>query len=180
VTEIGIGYRLRARADGPVAERAVIASPRSRNAPMKIEDLLSAHAVAIDVRASDKAGLLGDLAGRIAASVHIAADVLAAEIIRRDELGSTGIGGGVSIPHARFREVRKPYGFLVRLRQPIPFQAIDGKPVDIVFLLALPAADQLEQLNALAAVARKLRDPGTVRRLREAPTAAALYQAITV
>jgi PTS system nitrogen regulatory IIA component len=146
---------------------------------MNIADLLSADAVAVDVRAGDKAALLKDLAGRAAASLHIAADALTAEILRRDELGSTGIGGGVSIPHARFREVKKPFGYLVRLRQPIAFQAIDGKPVDIVFLLALPAADQLEQLNALAAVARRLRDRDVLRRLREAPTAAALYRVIT-
>ena len=57
------------------------------------------------------------------------------------------LAAGVSIPHARFREVKKPFGLLVRLKQPIEFDAIDGQPVDIVFLLVLPAASQLDQLN---------------------------------
>ena len=93
------------------------------------------------------------------------------EIEKRDELGSTGIGGGVSLPHARFREVTKPYGLFARLRQPIEFQAIDGEPVDLVFLLLLPASSQLDQLDALAAVARKLRDPEVLARLRSAKSA---------
>jgi PTS system nitrogen regulatory IIA component len=146
---------------------------------MKVADLLSPADVAIDVRASDKPALLRDLAARAAASLDISANALAAELLKRDELGSTGIGGGVCIPHARFRGVKRPFGFLVRLKQPIEFQAVDGKPVDIVFLLALPASDQLEQLNALAGVARKLRDPDVLSRLREAASATALYQAIT-
>jgi PTS system nitrogen regulatory IIA component len=58
----------------------------------------------------------------------------------RDELGSTGIGNGVSIPHARLHQLKRLFGLLVRLKQPIAFQAIDGQPVDIVFMLLLPAA----------------------------------------
>jgi nitrogen PTS system EIIA component len=147
-------------------------------AAMKVAELLSPADVAIDVRAADKPGLLRELAGRAAGTLGISADALSAEVLKRDELGSTGIGGGVCIPHARLREVPRPHGVLVRLRHPIEFESIDGKPVDIVFLLALPASQQLAQLNALAAVARKLRDPEVLRKLREAPSAAALYLAI--
>jgi PTS system nitrogen regulatory IIA component len=77
------------------------------------------------------------------------------------------------------REVKKPFGLLARLKEPIDFEAVDGRPVDIVFLLLLPAASQLEQLNALAAVARKLRDPEVLRLLRAAPNAPALHAAVT-
>jgi PTS system nitrogen regulatory IIA component len=105
--------------------------------------------------------------------------VIAQEIERREELGSTGIGGGVSMPHARFREINKPFGLLARLKQPVNFEAIDGQPVDLVFLLLLPAASQLDQLNTLAAVARKLRDPKVLRDLRQATTASELYKAVT-
>jgi CPA1 family monovalent cation:H+ antiporter len=146
---------------------------------MKVADLLSAADVAIDVRAVSKPGLLRELAGRAAAALRISPDTLITEVLKRDELGSTGIGGGVCIPHARLREVHRPFGVLVRLKQPIDFQAIDGKPVNIVFLLALPASQQLAQLNALASVARKLRDPEVIRKLRDARSAAALYQVIT-
>jgi nitrogen PTS system EIIA component len=146
---------------------------------MKIKDFLSASNVAIDVRAGDKASLLQELAARAASALGLSVKAVANEIEKRDELGSTGIGDGVSIPHARFREVSKPFGLLVRLKQPIEFDAIDGQPVDIVFLLVLPAASQLDQLNCLAAVARKLRDREVLRKLREAVDAAALYNVAT-
>ena len=146
---------------------------------MNIKQFLSPSDVAIDHRASDKAGLLKDLAARAASALKLPVEAVATEIEKRDELGSTGIGAGVSIPHARFREVKKPFGFLVRLKQPIEFDAIDGQPVDIVFLLMLPAASQLDQLNALAAVARKLRDREVLRRLRTAKSATELYGVVT-
>jgi PTS system nitrogen regulatory IIA component len=71
------------------------------------------------------------------------------------------------------------FGFLARLRQPIDFESIDGQPVDLVFLLLLPASSQLDQLNALAAVARKLRDSQLLQELRAATTAAELFEVIT-
>jgi PTS system nitrogen regulatory IIA component len=146
---------------------------------MQISNFLAESDTAIDVRASDKSGLLRALSTRAAAALNLSPEAVASEIEKRDELGSTGIGGGVSIPHARFREVTKPFGLLVRLRQPIEFQAIDGEPVDLVFLLLLPASSQLDQLNALAAVARRLRDPEILKRLRTSQSATELYRAIT-
>src|SRR5262245_8235202 len=153
--------------------------PRSRTLEghtMKIKEFLAEADVVIDQRAVDKFGLLQDLAGRAAAALKLPPDRVALEIAKRDELGSTGIGGGVSLPHARFREVKRPFGLLVRLKQPINFDAIDAEPVDIVFLLILPALSQLDQLNALAAAARKLRDREVLRRLRSAKSATELYQ----
>lgn len=74
--------------------------------------------------------------------------------------------------------MKKAHAVLVRLRQPIEFNAVDGQPVDIVFLLALPAASQLDQLNALAAVARKLRDPEVLKAARRATSSIELYRAV--
>jgi nitrogen PTS system EIIA component len=96
----------------------------------------------------------------------------------RDELGSTGIGNGVSIPHARLHQLKTPFGLLVRLKQPIAYQAIDDQPVDIVFMLLLPAAPPSDQLNVLAAVTRKLRDQAVLPRARSANGATELYQAL--
>jgi PTS system nitrogen regulatory IIA component len=146
--------------------------------PLTIKDFLSASDVAIDFYATDKPSLLKQLAKRAAEALHLSAETVASEIEKRDELGSTGIGGGVSIPHARLREIMRPFGSLVRLTQPIEFNAVDGQRVDIVFLLLLPAASQLDQLNALAAVARKLRDREVVQRLRAATSAEELYRAV--
>ena len=85
----------------------------------------------------------------------------------------------MSVPHARLREVQRPYGLLARLKQPVDYQAIDGQPVDLVFMLLLPASAQLDQLNALATVARKLRDQTVLRRARIAGNASELYRALT-
>jgi PTS system nitrogen regulatory IIA component len=146
---------------------------------MKIRDFLSAADVAIDVRAADKATLLKELAGRAAAAVNLPADMVAAEIEKRDDLGSTGIGRGVAIPHARLREIKKPLALLARLKSAIEFDAVDGQPVDLVFLLILPAASQLDQLNALSAVARKLRDRDVLGKMRSATSSTELYRAVT-
>jgi PTS system nitrogen regulatory IIA component len=144
---------------------------------MDIKEILSPHSVAVDVPCSDKASLLKALAARATAHLDLPAEAVALEIEKRDELGSTGIGGGIAIPHARFREISRAHGFLVRLKQPVEFDAIDGRGVDLVFLLLLPASLQLDALNALAAVARKLRDPDTSRCMRAASNAFELYRA---
>ena len=69
--------------------------------------------------------------------------------------------------------------WLARLKNPIEFDAVDGQPVDLVFLLLLPAASQLDQLNALAAVARRLRDAAVLRKMRSATSSTELYRAVT-
>jgi nitrogen PTS system EIIA component len=145
---------------------------------MVIRDFLSPSDALIAVRAPDKRRLLQDLAGRAAVALDLPADRIGSELLRREELGSTGTGGGIAIPHARMSEIKKPFGMLVRLKQPIAFDAIDDQPVEIVFLLLLPTVSAGEQLTALAVVARKLRDTATVRRLRGAGDAAELYRAM--
>lgn len=145
---------------------------------MEIRSFLGQADVAIDFRAGDKASLLKALAARAGAALQLPVDAVADALAQRDELGSTGIGNGVCMPHARFREIRKPHGMLVRLKHPIDYDAIDGEPVDLAFLLLLPASSQLDQLNALAAVARRLRDAEVLRRLRVAASEAAFYEAI--
>ena len=146
---------------------------------MKISDFLAPTNVQIDVRAPDKAKLLHDLARQAAASVGLAANAIDTALSQREALGSTGLGGGVAIPHARFAELKQPFGMLMRLRKAIPFEAIDGQPVHIVFLLLLPAEKAGEQLNALATVARKLRDREQLTLLEQAGDASALYAVMT-
>jgi PTS system nitrogen regulatory IIA component len=149
----------------------------TRPPAMEIRDLLSPDDAMNNLRAPDKTHLLQDLAARTAAALNLDANLVAIELLKREALGSTGTGEGVAIPHARIPDLKKPFGTLVRLRHAIDFEAIDGKPVDIVFLLLLPQS-QGDPLNALASVARKLRDPETLRRLRNAADNAELYEAI--
>src|SRR5215475_4084716 len=147
---------------------------------MDIKEFLLPADVLIKVHAPDKTRLLQELAARTASALNLSADRIASELLKREHLGSTGTGGGVAIPHARIPDLKKPFGTLVRLKHAIDFEAIDGKPVDIVFLLLLPAPSQGDSLNALASVARRLRDPEAVQRLRRATDDAELYSAMLI
>jgi nitrogen PTS system EIIA component len=145
---------------------------------MKISDLLSPKDVLVDVRTSNKRQLLQEFAARAADSLGLRVDQVAPYLIKREELGSTGIGRGVAIPHARLPDLQRPYGLLAKLRHPIEFEAIDAQAVDIVFVLLLPAKVESGQLEALALGARVLRPPENLVRLRNAKTASELYAAI--
>ena len=145
---------------------------------MKISDLLSQADVMFDVRATNKRLLLQELAAKAAASLGLNLEQIAPYLLKREDLGSTGIGRGVAIPHARLPDLPRPFGIFAKLKQPIDFDAIDGQPVDIVFALLLPAAADSGQLGPLALVARTLRPPENLVRLRNAKNASELYSAI--
>jgi PTS system nitrogen regulatory IIA component len=145
---------------------------------MDIKHFLSEGDALVDVRAPDKTRLLKDLCARAAKARKLDAESIASEILKREDLGSTGVGGGIALPHARIADLAAPFGLIARLRKPIDFHAIDGQPVDIVFLLLLPQAAAGEQLNALAAVARRLRDQKVVQALRAAPDSSILYRTL--
>jgi nitrogen PTS system EIIA component len=145
---------------------------------MEINEFLSPTNTLIKAHGADKTRLLQELAARAAAALNLDGKLISMELLKRENLGSTGTGGGVAVPHARIPDLKKPFGTLVRLKHAIDFDAIDGKPVDIVFLLLLPTQPPGDALNALASVARRLRDPESVRRLRTAVDNAELYRAI--
>jgi PTS system nitrogen regulatory IIA component len=145
---------------------------------MKISDFLSPTNVKLDVRANDKTTLLRQLSAQAAAEAGLNPEDVTAQIVRREELGSTGVGDGVGLPHARFADLKAPLGLLARLRHGIDFDAVDDQPVDIVFLLLLPEATQGNQLNALAQVARTLRNAENLRRIRDATESSAVFRAI--
>ena len=88
------------------------------------------------------------------------------------------MGNGIAIPHARLTNLDKPFGLLARLKRPIEFDAIDGRSVDLVFLLLQPAGAESD-LNALAAIARALREPDRLEHMRTAKTSTELYRAVT-
>jgi PTS system nitrogen regulatory IIA component len=145
---------------------------------MKIFDLLAPTDVMVEVRTSNKRALLEEFAARAAGGLGVPADRVASYLLKREDLGSTGIGRGVAVPHARLPDVQRPYGLLAKLKAPVEFDAIDGQAVDLLFVLLLPAAAEQEALAALALVARTLRSPETLVRLRAAKDVASLYAAI--
>jgi PTS system nitrogen regulatory IIA component len=134
----------------------------------------------LDVRAKDKASLLRQLCAHVATRVGLNSDEVTRQIAKREELGSTGLGNGVALPHARLKDLKIPFGVLARLHHGIDFDAIDNQPVDIVFLLLLPdSANGDAQLNALACVARQIRNPNVLQRIRDIGNSEALFEAIT-
>lgn len=145
---------------------------------MKISDFLSPVHVMIDMRASDKRRLLKQLSTEAATGAGLDAGEVVREIAKREELGSTGVGSGVALPHARLQGIKAPFGLLARLRHGIDFDAIDGEPVDIVFLLLLTGSGEVPTRNALACVARALRETEILRQLRHARDREALFRAM--
>lgn len=146
---------------------------------MNINDILAQDDVLLDLNAQSKGGLLRDLAERSALRLGLTANKISSSLLNREKLGSTGVGGGIAIPHARIDAVLKPFGTMARLRQPVDFEAIDDKPVDLVFLLLLPQSGNDDSLAALALIARKLRNPKEVSRLRRARSVHDLFAALT-
>jgi PTS system nitrogen regulatory IIA component len=146
---------------------------------MKISDFLSPANVMLDLRASDKTQLLRQISTQAAAEVGLDSDEVAMQIVKREELGSTGVGSGVALPHARLAGLKAPFGLFARLRRAVDFEAIDDQPVDVVFLLLLPESADGEQLNALACAARVLRNPEALSQARGATNPDALFRAIT-
>ena len=146
---------------------------------MTIADFLSPDDVLGAVAAKDKHQLLQALSERAAPAVHLPSDVISREILKREALGSTGVGRGIALPHARIAGLGEPFGIFARLKKAIDFDAVDGRPVDLVFLLLLPTGQGESQASALALVARKLRDPKILGALRHDRDQAAMYRALT-
>ena len=134
---------------------------------MHIGDLLDRGAIAPRVTASTKRQALSVIAEIAARSFGVrTADVLDA-LIEREAAGSTGVGAGVAVPHARLEGLPRIRGVFVRLDHPVEFDAVDDKPVDLLFALFAPPGASTEHLRALARVSRILRQPELREQLRK-------------
>jgi PTS system nitrogen regulatory IIA component len=146
---------------------------------MLIAEFLSPDDVIDRVTVKGKRQLLHDLSERAASAVRLPGNLVSREILKREALGSTGVGGGIAIQHARIPGLTRPFGILARLKKAIDFEAVDARAVDIVFLLLLTTGQHDEQLNALASIARKLRDPKIAGNIRNGRNEAAMYDALS-
>jgi PTS system nitrogen regulatory IIA component len=127
------------------------------------------------VSAKSKQSILELLANRFAQSYGLEAAEVLERLQERENLGSTGFGRGVAIPHARVDGLRRPVAALLKLEEPVEFAAADGMPVDLVFGLVSPEQSGVGHLHALAAISRLVRDERVHDALSEAPDAEALY-----
>ena len=143
---------------------------------MKIGDLIGPDRVVVGLRVADKTQLLQDLAGRAATALSIDRRKIYDALLARENLGSTGLGKGFALPHARMDGLDQTFALFARLARPIDFASIDERPIDLAILLLTPGNGANHHLTTLATLSRPLRDEGFVQKLRQAPDATALHR----
>ena len=146
---------------------------------MPLLDFLAPAAVIPALRASSKKQALQELSEVAARLTGLEERAVYDVLLQRERLGSTGIGDGVAIPHAKLARLDSIFGLVARLDKPIDFEAVDGQPVDLMFLLLAPEGAGADHLKALARIARVVREPGMTDRMRATRDADALYALLT-
>jgi PTS system nitrogen regulatory IIA component len=138
---------------------------------MKLSDFVVRDAIVVDLQATGKEEAIREIIRSLVAAGALAeadADGVARAIMNREELGSTGIGQGVAVPHTRHPKVDKLVGTVALSRKGVDFAALDGEPVDILFLLVSPPNQPGDHLRALENISRHLKDERFVNFLRQA------------
>ena len=140
-----------------------------------LSGILTSKAVDASLSATSKKALFQQLAAAAARQTGVAAKDIAASLNAREKIGSTGFGAGCAIPHGKVAGLESVFGFFARMSSPIDFGAVDGLPVDLVFLILSPPDAGADHLKALASVSRTFRDRAVVAKLRGARSKDALY-----
>ena len=146
---------------------------------MTLDAIIDKQSVLANLKAQNKKQLLQELSQALAARLAIDHRVIFETLLKREKLGSTGIGQGIAIPHGKMATLSRVYGLFARLAAPIDFDSVDGQPVDLVFVLLAPEHAGADHLKALARISRLLRDPAVVAKLRGTDDAEGLYAILT-
>ena len=141
---------------------------------MHIADLLAPNGVVLRGGASSKRQALHAVAEAAAQAMGVDQTRVFEALLEREALGSTGLGSGVAVPPARLKEIDRVSAGFVRLDSPVAYDAVDDRPVDLLFALFAPPKDGAEHLRALAAASRALRSAELREQLRQAHTADAI------
>jgi PTS system nitrogen regulatory IIA component len=142
---------------------------------MNIADIISKDAVLDNVQATSKRELIQVLSSKIANISGLDERVIFDAVWERENLGSTGYGDGVAFPHARIEGLDKVSAMFARLDEAVDFDSLDGKPVDLVFLLISPENSGADHLTALATLSRVLKTEGACEKLRKARSVDEIY-----
>ncbi|MSP20622.1 MAG: PTS IIA-like nitrogen-regulatory protein PtsN [Alphaproteobacteria bacterium] len=146
---------------------------------MDLSALLGPGNVVPALKATTKKQVFAEMAARAAKVTHLDERQVFDVVLERERLGTTGIGGGIAIPHGKIPGLDRLYGFFARVETPVDFDAVDGEPVDLVFMLLAPEGAGADHLKALAKVSRVLRDRVMCEKLRGSRNADALYALLT-
>lgn len=147
---------------------------------MPTTDLVSPNAIIPAMKVNGKKQALQEVAAKAAELTGQNEKAILEILLQREKLGSTGVGNGVAIPHGKLPRLGNVFGLFARLERPIDFDALDGQPVDLIFLLLAPEGAGADHLKALARVARLLRDPEVARKLRASNGAEAIYAVLAM
>ena len=142
---------------------------------MALADLLQQDAIIPALKVNSKKQLLQELAARAARITGVPEREVFDVILQRERLGSTGVGHGIAIPHGKLASINTIVGVFARLENAVDFEALDDQPVDLVFLLLAPEGAGADHLKALSRIARVLRDPELVAKLRATESDTAIY-----
>lgn len=146
---------------------------------MDLGDLITPEGVVATLKVSSKKQALQELAETAAAITGLGANVIFESLLQRERLGSTGFGRGIAIPHVRLAGLSRIVCVFAKLEEPINFEAMDGEPVDLLFLLLAPEHAGADHLKALSRISRLLRDPLSIDKLRASRDRATLYAVLT-
>lgn len=146
---------------------------------MEIGDLLTSDGVVDRLPAASKKQVIQEISRRAAEMTGLDERAVFGVLLERERLGTTGVGEGVAIPHGKIADLDGLCGLFVRLDCAVDFDAIDDRPVDLVFLLLAQEGASADHLKALARVSRLMRDPAVRDDLRAARDADALYTVLT-
>ena len=135
---------------------------------MDVGELLDPGAISARLNASSKRQALSIVADIAARQLDLKPTEILAKLMQRERLGSTGVGHGVALPHARLKGLERMHGVFVRLESPIDFQSVDEQPVDLIFALLAPLDHPAEHLRTLAKVSRVMRQSDLRQQLRKA------------
>lgn len=147
--------------------------------PMEISDLLQPQSVLAGVRVASKKEALSVLARQAAGRTGQPERAILDALVERERLGSTGVGSGIAVPHARLPGLSHICAVFVRLDRPIDFEAVDERPVDLIFLLLSPETAGADHLRALSRISRLLRDGEVCRILRRTSGPTELHSFLT-
>src|SRR5438552_11586724 len=147
---------------------------------MPLTSLVAPNAIIPALKVNGKKQALQELAAKAAELSGQNERTIFEILLQREKLGSTGVGNGIAIPHGKLPKLGKLFGLFARLERPVDFEALDGQPVDLVFLLLAPEGAGADHLKALARIARLLRDQDVAKKLRASRDAQAIYSVLAL
>jgi nitrogen PTS system EIIA component len=147
---------------------------------MPLADLVAPNAILPALKANGKKQALQELAAKAADLTGQNQRAIFEVLLQREKLGSTGVGNGIAIPHGKLPKLNKLFGLFARLDRAVDFEALDGQPVDLIFVLLAPEGAGADHLRALARIARLLRDRDIASKLRDSRNAEAIYAVLAL